>query len=164
VALLSNGEEESKGTELIQDSFKLLKASGLNFVGNVEGKDIPHSLVDVLVTDGFTGNVMVKLSEGVAELVFGFFKEAVGRHWYLKLGAFLLKPAFRELARRIDYAEYGGAPLLGVNGVVVIAHGRSSAKAIKNAVRIAAQAYGEGLVEAISARDHASKGVRQAAQ
>jgi len=87
IALLSNGEEESKGSQLIQDSYKLLKESGLNFVGNLEGKDIPRCVAHVLVTDGFTGNVMVKLSEGVAEIIVGFLKEAIGRHWYLKLGA-----------------------------------------------------------------------------
>lgn len=163
VALLSNGEEESKGSQLTQDSYKLLKTSGLNFVGNLEGKDIPRCTAHVLVTDGFTGNVMVKLSEGVGELIVGFLKEAIGRHWYLKLGALLLSPAFHEIARRVDYAEYGGAPLLGVNGVVVIAHGRSSAKAIKNAVRIAAQAYNEGLVPAISGQDLSPQPIEQAA-
>ncbi len=151
VGLLSNGEEETKGNALAQATFPLLKASPLNFVGNVEGKDIPHGMADVVVTDGFSGNIVVKLSEGVASTLFDIMKAELTASPVYKLAALALKPAFRRVRARLDYVEYGGAPLLGVNGVVIIAHGRSNAPAIKNAVRVARQAVDQGLVGAIRA-------------
>ena len=151
VGLLSNGEEETKGNALAQASYPLLKASGLNFVGNVEGKDIPHGTADVVVTDGFVGNVVIKLSEGVGSALFDILRAELTSSLVSKLAALALKPAFRRVRKRLDYTEYGGAPLLGVNGVVVIAHGRSNAVAIKNALRVAKQSVDQKLVEAIRA-------------
>ncbi len=158
VALLSNGEEETKGNSLVQSCHPLLKTSSLNFVGNVEGKDIPAGMVDVVVCDGFAGNVVIKLSEGLASTLFDILKTEMTANFVSKLAALALKPAFRRVKRRMDYAEYGGAPLLGVKGVAIIAHGRSNALAMKNAVRVAKQAVDQRLVDAISAGltgDHA---------
>mgnify|MGYP005845336645 CR=1 FL=1 len=149
VALLSNGEEETKGNALVQASRPLLKASPLNFVGNVEGKDIPMGLADVVVTDGFSGNIVVKLSEGVAATLFEVLRSELTSSFVFKMAALALKPAFRRVRARLDYVEYGGAPLLGVNGVTIIAHGRSNAPAIKNAVRVARHSVDQRLVEAI---------------
>jgi len=140
VAIVSNGEEEGKGNALVQATYPLLKASGLNFIGNAEGKDIPAGLADVVVTDGFTGNVIVKLSEGVAGFLLGVLKEEIKSRPLATLGALLAKPAFKQVAKRLDYREYGGGPLLGVDGVVIVAHGRSDSLAIKNAIRVAKQA------------------------
>lgn len=149
VALLSNGEEETKGNALVQSCYPLLKASPLNFVGNVEGKDIPLGAADVVVTDGFSGNIVIKLSEGVGSVLFDILKAELTASFVSKLAALVLKPAFRRVKGRLNYAEYGGAPLLGVNGVVIIAHGRSNALAIKNAVRVAKLGVDQRLVEAI---------------
>jgi len=149
VGLVSNGEEETKGSILVQEAHQLLKKSGLNFIGNVEGKDIPAGMADVVVTDGFTGNVIVKLSEGLASSLLRIIKDEVKKKPIALLGALLSKPAFDEVKKRLDYAEYGGAPLLGVDGVVIIAHGRSNAKAIKNAIRVAKQAVEGGVLAAI---------------
>ncbi|MGI5836368.1 MAG: phosphate acyltransferase PlsX [Chloroflexota bacterium] len=150
VGLLSNGEEETKGNQLVQNVFPLLKAAPVNFVGNIEGKDVPCGLADVVVCDGFTGNVLIKLSEGIASSLFDVLKEELTSSFANKLAALALKPAFRKVKKRLDYAEYGGAPLLGVNGVVIIAHGRSNALAIKNAVRVAKQAVDHELVQTIA--------------
>lgn len=152
VALLSNGEEGTKGTELVIASHELLRKSGLNFIGNIEGKDIPFGRADVVVTDGFTGNVVLKLAEGVGEAIVSMLKESVSESIVYKVGALLMRPALRSLARRMDYSEYGGALLLGVNGVAVIAHGRSRAKAIKNAIRAAKAACDGHVTESIAAR------------
>ncbi|MBI4758202.1 MAG: phosphate acyltransferase PlsX, partial [Chloroflexi bacterium] len=149
VGLVSNGEEEGKGSMLARDAYQLLKQTRLNFVGNVEGKDVPLGLADVAVTDGFTGNVMIKLSEGVAEMLVGFLKEEIKKRPLAMAGAVLARPAFEALRKRLDYSEYGGGPLLGVDGVVIVAHGRSNAYAIKNAVRVAKEAVDRKLVEAI---------------
>jgi len=151
VGLLSNGEEETKGNALVQASYPLLKASPLNFAGNVEGKDVPMGLADVVVCDGFSGNILIKLSEGVAESLFQALKTEITAGIASKLAALVLKPAFRRIKKRLDYAEFGGAPLLGVNGVVIIAHGRSNAPAIKNALRLARQSVDHQLVETIRA-------------
>jgi glycerol-3-phosphate acyltransferase PlsX len=151
VALLSNGEEETKGNALVLGSFPLLKAAPINFVGNLEGKDIPSGAADVIVTDGFAGNVVIKLSEGLATAIFDIIKTELSAGFTSKLAALVLKPAFKRVKRRLDYAEYGGAPLLGVEGVAIIAHGRSNALAIKNAVRVAKQAVDQKLVDAIKA-------------
>ncbi len=151
VALVSNGEEEGKGSLLVQEAYPLLKASGLNFVGNAEGKDIPAGIADVIVTDGFTGNVMLKLSEGVASFLLGMIKDEVKKRPVASIGALLAKPAFEAVRKRLDYREYGGGPLLGVDGIVVVAHGRSDALAIQNAVRLAHQAAERGTLEAMRA-------------
>ncbi len=137
VGLLSIGEEETKGNELTKEAFKLLTETSLNFIGNVEGRDVMMGKVDVIVCDGFIGNVVLKLSEAVAEAIGVILKENIGDNLIRKLGYFMMKPAFRALKRKMDYAEYGGAPLLGVNGVSIISHGRSSDRAIKNAIRVA---------------------------
>jgi phosphate acyltransferase len=139
VGLLSNGEEETKGNELTRDANTLLKTMGLNYVGYVEGTDLNNGRVDVVVTDGFVGNVALKTSEGTAEAIGRFLKDRIGSSFRRKLGYLLLGDVFRELSRAVDYAEYGGAPLLGVDGVSIICHGRSNERAIKNAVRIAAE-------------------------
>lgn len=138
VGLLSNGEEPSKGNQLVRDAFPLLEAApGIDFRGNVEGKDVTRGAVDVVVTDGFTGNVALKMAEGVATLVTEVLRAEVTATIPRRLAALALRPAFRGVRARLDYAETGGAPLLGVNGLVVIAHGRSNATAIANAVRVA---------------------------
>jgi len=149
VAIVSNGEEVGKGNQLVQETVPLLQASGLNFVGNAEGKDIPWGIADVIVTDGFTGNVIVKLSEGVAKFITDTLKTEITSRTLSKVGALLAKPAFDMIKRRLDYREYGGAPLLGVDGVVIVAHGRSDAYAIKNAVLVAARTVENGVLEAI---------------
>ncbi|HDN78974.1 MAG TPA: phosphate acyltransferase PlsX [Chloroflexi bacterium] len=149
IGLLSNGEEETKGTVVVQEAHQLLKQSGLNFIGNVEGKDIPMGMADVVVTDGFTGNVVVKLSEGLAMALFSFLKVEIEKRPLATLGALLARPAFKAMAKVLDYREYGGGALLGVDGVVIIAHGRSDAIAIKNAIRVARKAVETRMIEAI---------------
>jgi len=149
VGIVSNGEEETKGSILVQEAHQMLKKSGLNFIGNVEGKDIPAGMADVVVTDGFTGNVIAKLSEGLATSLLGIIKEEVKKSPLATVGALLSKPAFDKVKKRLDYAEFGGAPLLGVDGVVIVAHGRSNAKAIKNAIGVARQAVEGRMVEII---------------
>jgi len=139
VGLLSIGEEATKGNELTKEAFRLLKETSLNFIGNVEGRDMMMGKADVIVCDGFIGNVVLKISESVAESIRTILRENIGDNLIRKLGYFMMKPAFQALKRKVDYAEYGGAPLLGVNGVSIISHGRSSPRAIKNAVRVAAE-------------------------
>ncbi len=135
IGLLSNGEEESKGNAVTKEAFKLLKEKFDNFHGNVEGNDIFKGTVDVVVTDGFIGNIVLKASEGAAETIGKLIKEEIKSSGLLqKIGALLLRPVFKGLKKVTDYAEYGGAPLLGVNGCVIIAHGKSNSKAIKNAI------------------------------
>ncbi len=154
IALLANGEEEEKGTMILRDTFRLLQASELNFVGNVEPKEITRHAADVVVTDGFTGNVMIKTTEAVASFMARSLKEVATGSLLSKLalvlmipgfllavpGIALLVPAVKRLAHQLDYAEYGGALLLGVNGVVIVGHGRSNAKAVMNAVLRAREA------------------------
>ncbi|MGQ9492962.1 MAG: phosphate acyltransferase PlsX [Anaerolineae bacterium] len=149
VAIVSNGEEEGKGNVLVQETYPLLKASGLNFVGNAEGKDIPAGFADVIVTDGFTGNVIVKLTEGVAGFLLEIIKEEIKNRPLAVVGALLAKGAFDQVRRRLDYREYGGGPLLGVDGIVIVAHGRSDSLAMKNAIRVAKQAVEQGTLNAI---------------
>jgi len=139
VGLLSIGEEETKGNELTRESFQLLKQLPLNFVGNVEGRDIFSGHVDVIVADGFVGNVALKVSEGVANLVRTVLKESLKATISRQVGYMLSRSAFSDFKKRIDHTEYGGAPLLGVKGVCIITHGSSNANAIKNAVRVAAE-------------------------
>ncbi len=149
VALLSNGEEEGKGPMTVREAYDLLKRSKLNFVGNVEGKDVPLGMADVVVSDGYAGNILIKLSEGLAQTLVGFIKQEIKKRPLAVIGAALAKPAFDALKGRLDYAEFGGASLLGVDGVAVIAHGRSNAKAIKNAIRVAKQAVEGHMLDAI---------------
>jgi glycerol-3-phosphate acyltransferase PlsX len=165
VAIVSNGEEPDKGNRLVRETFPLLQQSGLNFVGNAEGKDVTRGIADVVVTDGFTGNVMIKLSEGLVSFLARYMKAELTGGLVQRIGLaltvpglllmtpglLLLTPALRRIAKRMDYAEYGGAPLLGVDGVVIIAHGRSNAKAVKNAVRAARDAVEADLVNVIKA-------------
>ena len=139
VGLLSIGEEETKGNELTRESFQLLKRLPLNFVGNVEGRDLFNGHVDVIVADGFVGNVALKISEGVANLVRTVLKESLKSTITRQVGYMLSRSAFSDFKKRIDHTEYGGAPLLGVKGVCIITHGSSNANAIKNAVRVAAE-------------------------
>ena len=139
VGLLSIGEEEGKGNELTRESFELLKQLPLNFVGNVEGRDLFNGRVDVIVADGFVGNVALKISEGVANLVRTVLKESLKATITAQVGYMLSRSAFADFKKRIDHTEYGGAPLLGVKGVCIITHGSSNANAIKNAVRVAAE-------------------------
>ncbi len=134
VGLLSIGEEKSKGNELTREAHELLAGSELNFVGNVEGRDIFMGEVDVVVTDGFTGNIVLKFSESIVNYLSNLVREGLGKYPFAKLGAAMMKPVFRDIGLALDYAEYGGAPLLGLKGVVIIGHGGSSARAIKNAV------------------------------
>ncbi|MCC6179922.1 MAG: phosphate acyltransferase PlsX [Chloroflexi bacterium] len=146
VGLISNGEEETKGNALVQAARPKLEGLPINFVGNVEGKEIPAGEVDVAVCDGFVGNVILKLSEGLASAITGLIRDEIQASLVSKLFAVGVLPAFRRVRKRLDYAEYGGAPLLGLNGVCIVAHGRSNALAIKNAVRAAAQAVQQDVV------------------
>ncbi len=146
VGLLSNGEEESKGNRLVRETHLLLKDCGLNFVGNIEGKDLAHGLADVVVTDGFTGNVVLKATEGFAEMLTLSLQHAVNGHRHFKKASALMKSVLASMVKRVDYNERGGAPLLGVRGNVIIAHGRSHARAIKNAIRLARQAAEPGAI------------------
>jgi phosphate acyltransferase len=139
IALLSIGEEETKGNELTREATSRLKNDPLNFVGNVEGRDIFRGNVDVIVCDGFIGNIALKLSEGLVEHIGGMLKKAIKSSLTSQLGYALSKRAFDEFRRRTDYSEYGGAPLLGVRGITVIGHGRSNANAVKNAIRVAGE-------------------------
>ncbi len=152
IGLLSNGEEENKGSMLVQDTHQLLKqVKGINFIGNVEGKDVPEGLADVVVTDGFTGNVLIKTAEGVATTMLSLLKKELTATLPNKLMALGLKSAFGNVRKKLDYEEYGGAPLLGVNGVVIITHGRMKAKGIMNSIRVANEAAQTGTTEAIRA-------------
>lgn len=163
IGIVSNGEEADKGSMLVRETYPLLKASGLNFIGNVEGKDIGHGLANVVVTDGLTGNVIIKLSEGVFSFMIKFFKRTFTTGARNKLALVLLIPGLilmlpslalliptlRQLKKKVDWREIGGAPLLGVNGVVVIGHGRSDARAIQTMIRMAEQSARQGLVSAM---------------
>lgn len=149
LGLLSNGEEAGKGNQLIRDTFPILEASQLNFIGNVEGKELFNGEVDVVVTDGFTGNVLLKSSEAVAKLLVDVLREELMSSLRNKVGAGLARPAFSTIRKMLDPAEYGAAPLLGVDGLVLIGHGRSDAFALVNAIRVARQAVKAGLIDAI---------------
>ena len=150
VGLLSIGSEESKGNQLTQEVHGLLKVTDLNFVGNIEGNDISSGKVDVVVTDGFTGNIVLKLSESLGRTILKMIKGVIDGNFRYKMGALLLRPALKEATTLLDYTEYGGAPLLGVNGNVVIAHGHSDFKMIKNAVNSAKRVVEHNLLEAIT--------------
>src|SRR6516165_7209574 len=137
VGLLSIGEEDSKGNELTKEAFKSLKQAPINFIGNVEGRDIFKGEVDVIVCDGFTGNIVLKLSEGLIETFATMLRQELEKTIAAKVGYILAERAFRAFRKRMDYSEYGGAPLLGMKGITIVCHGRSNANAIKNAIRIA---------------------------
>jgi glycerol-3-phosphate acyltransferase PlsX len=137
VGLLSIGEEESKGNELTREAYKLIKDLPLNFVGNVEGRDLYNGKADVLVCDGFVGNVALKISEGMADAVRFLLKQSLQETITRQVGFLLSRRAFVDFKKRLDYSEYGGAPLLGIKGVCIVCHGSSNANAIKNAVRVA---------------------------
>lgn len=139
IGLLSIGEEETKGTDLTREVFRVLKTTGLNFVGNVEGQDVFSGSVDVVVCDGFVGNVLLKSAEAVAELVGRMLREELEKTVRTRLGYLLARPAFRNFRRRTDYQEYGAAPLLGIEGGCFIGHGRSNARAIQNSIRRAVE-------------------------
>src|SRR5262252_8626459 len=137
VGLLSIGEEDTKGNELTKESFKSLKRAPINFIGNVEGRDVFKGEVDVIVCDGFTGNVVLKLSEGLYETFIEMLRHELKQTLTAKLGSIFAHNAFQQFKRRLDYSEYGGAPLLGIKGITIVCHGRSNSNAIKNAVRVA---------------------------
>jgi len=145
VGLLSIGEEEHKGNDLTKTATPLLKALPLKFIGNVEGRDLYSGHADVVVCDGFIGNVALKVSEGLVEMMQGMLRESLAATITRKLGYVLSRQAFSDFRKRVDYSEYGGAPLLGVKGVSIICHGRSNANAIKNAIRVAAE-FAEGKI------------------
>jgi glycerol-3-phosphate acyltransferase PlsX len=149
VGLLSIGEEEAKGNDLTRAAFRLLKELPLNFIGNVEGRDLYNGQVDVIVADGFVGNVALKISEGVANLVRTALKESLKATITRQVGALLSRSAFTDFKKRLDHTEYGGAPLLGVKGVCIITHGSSNANAMKNAVRVAAELAERGITQSI---------------
>ncbi len=149
IGLLSTGEEEEKGSMLIQEVTPMLKTSGLNFIGNVEGKDIPIGKADVVVTDGFTGNVFIKGAQGMAYMIQKLLEQEIKARPMAIVGALLARGAFKALKRKLDYREFGGGPLLGVNGVVIVAHGRSDAYAIRNAIRVAKYAAEKDIVGVI---------------
>jgi len=150
VGLVSNGTEPTKGSDLTLKTYELLqKNSGLNFVGNIEGRELLSGDVDVLVCDGFVGNVILKVLEGTAGGIFTILKEELQKNMRSKMGAFLLLPAFQRIKARMDYTEYGGAPLLGVKGISIICHGSSNAYAIQNAIRIACLCVENKMVQAL---------------
>jgi len=149
VGILSNGAEETKGNELTRESHSLLKTLGINYIGYVEGGDVTSGRADVVVTDGFVGNIALKVSEGVAEFIFNYFKERIEKNVKYKIGYLLLKDIFKSLKKKSDYAETGGAPLLGVDGVCIICHGKSNGKAIRNAIVLAKRFVEKNLNEAI---------------
>ncbi len=149
VALLNIGAEEAKGNALTKETYQLLKETSLNFVGNIEPRDVPYGVADVIVCDGFTGNVVIKLIEGTASALFTMLKDVFYKSTITKLAAGILKPGLKKVKGRMDYSEYGGAPFLGIDGVVFKAHGSSDAKAIKNAVVAASRYVETGVNEKI---------------
>ena len=152
VGLLSIGEEEGKGNDLTKETFHVLKETGLNFIGNAEGRDVYNGNADVVVCDGFIGNVVLKASEALGEMVNKGLREELSRNPIRKLGYLLSKGAFDSFKKKIDYSEYGGAPLLGVKGGCIVSHGRSNAKAIKNAIRVAWEVSANKISDKIQSR------------
>lgn len=146
VGLLSIGEEPTKGNELTKATYELLQKASLNFIGNVEGRELFADVADVVVCDGFVGNVVIKVSEGLGEFVVDSVKGEVNQSLFYRLAAMALSPGLKRLKKKVDYAEYGGAPLLGVNGICIISHGRSDSRAIYNAVKAAARAVNADVV------------------
>jgi glycerol-3-phosphate acyltransferase PlsX len=150
VGLLGIGEEDAKGNELTREAFKLLKGSGINFIGNIEGKDIFAGYADVVVCDGFVGNIALKISEGLAETIVKMLKREVSDKAPGRIGYLFFKDALKGFKKRTDYSEYGGAPLLGISKPCIISHGRSTSKAIKNAIKLAGEIYKKGVLDIIS--------------
>jgi glycerol-3-phosphate acyltransferase PlsX len=149
VGLMSNGTEPTKGNEVVIRAAELLRSSGLHFTGNIEGRDFFDGVADVAVCDGFVGNLLLKFGEGLALAIFTLLREELSRGLLVRLGVALATPRLRALARRMDYTEYGGAPLLGVNGICIIAHGSSKAKAIRNSIGVAVESVRARMVETI---------------
>ncbi|MEW6717152.1 MAG: phosphate acyltransferase PlsX [Chloroflexota bacterium] len=149
IGLLSNGEEPGKGNELVKETFPLLTGSGLNFIGNMEPKELYGGHADVVVTDGFTGNILVKTSEAVAKLMTDILRQELTSSFKIKIGALLSKPAFTTLKKMIDPREVGAAPLLGIDGLVFVGHGRSDAHALVSAIRLASQAVASNLLASV---------------
>ena len=147
VGLLSVGAEESKGNDLTREAHRLLKIAPVNFVGNVEGPDVFAGHADVIVCDGFTGNITLKVSEGLVETVESLLHDELSSTFGTRVGYLLSRQAYRRFRKRLDYSEYGGAPLVGVNGLCIVGHGRSTAKAVRNAVAMAARAVSDGFLE-----------------
>lgn len=150
VGLVNVGTEDTKGGELQHQTFELLKKSGLNFIGNIEARQIPYNAADVIVTDGFTGNVILKLTEGVADTLLKNIKNIFMTNFKTKIAALIVKPYLKALKKKMDASEYGGAPLLGVSKPVIKAHGNSNAAAIKNAIRVAASFAQKGVIDQIT--------------
>jgi len=149
VGLLNVGSEEGKGNELTQKAYPLLKVAPINFIGNIEARDVPYGRADVVVCEGFVGNVLLKMSEGLAGLFVQVIKERITSNMLRKLGALAVKPGLKEFAQMMDDTEYGGAPLLGVNGISIICHGSSKSKAIFNAIRVAQECVQTRFIEQI---------------
>jgi glycerol-3-phosphate acyltransferase PlsX len=149
IGLLSIGEEATKGNELTREAHRLLKGSALHFIGNIEARDVYSGQADVIVCDGFTGNVALKISEGLVDVMEGLLSEELSSTMTMRVGSMLTRRALRRFRRRVDYSEYGGAPLLGVAGVTVVGHGRSSAKAVRNAVAMAYRFAAERFIERV---------------
>lgn len=161
VALLSNGEERSKGTEMTREAYAMLESvSGINFIGNVEGRDILKGKADVVVCDGFVGNVILKFAESLGGVFRHHIQRQIGKRIFRQMGAFLLQPTFHGLRKIFDYEEYGGAPLLGLNGVCIICHGGSTPKAIRNAIREAVKMVSEGVTQIIGQELQTQNGVK----
>jgi len=139
VALLSIGNEDTKGNQQVLEAYKMLKKTKLNFIGNIEGKDIPFGVADVVITDGFVGNIILKFGEGVSEMLLSLIKQALKKHPFVMLSLPFVWNAIRDIRKKVDFTEYGGAPLIGLEKVCIISHGRSNAKAIKNAIKVATQ-------------------------
>jgi len=155
VGLLSIGEEAGKGNAVVKDAHALLSSCPLNFIGNVEGRDVYQGNIDVIVCDGFIGNISLKVSEGLADAAMQMLKAEILKSTRAKLGYLLIRKAFARFKKRVDYAEYGGAPLLGINGVGIISHGKSNETAIKNAIEVAADMIknrvNESIIESLEA-------------
>jgi glycerol-3-phosphate acyltransferase PlsX len=164
VALLSNGEERSKGTEVTREAYRMLEASRINFTGNVEGRDILKGSADVVVCDGFVGNVILKFAESLGGVFRHHIKRQIGKQIFRQIGAFLLQPTFTGLRKIFDYEEYGGAPLLGIDGVCIICHGGSTPKAIRNAIREATKMVSEGVTQIIGHELQTHNGVKAVEQ
>ncbi|MCG8402214.1 MAG: phosphate acyltransferase PlsX [Firmicutes bacterium] len=151
VGLLNVGEESTKGNELTQDTYVMLSGAGINFYGNIEGRDIFQGTVDVVVCDGFIGNIVLKTSEGLVDVLMKMIKKEMQQNSLTKIGAALALPSLKNLKKRLDYSEYGGAPLLGINGVAIVCHGSSNSLAIKNALGCARESVETGLIKSIGA-------------
>ncbi len=150
VGLMNIGEEEAKGNELAKTTHNLLKKLDINFIGNIEGRDVYLGEADLIVTDGFTGNVALKVSEGLADAMLSMLKREIMSNLFSKIGFFFLKRSLKRIKKKLDYAEYGGALLLGVNGIVIIGHGNSNAKAIKNAISLSSRFITQKVLQKIS--------------